>query len=175
MVVAITVFGILGATSIYFDLSAIFSKADDSRLGPNLDSTSFIGVSNSDELWVINQVRDSSKDDDVLLEAAGSSYQEDSRISATTGVPTVIGWEFHEKQWHGTKFDPSERVKDVESIYNGSDVEHVESLISKYRITLLVVGPRERAAYDNIDMSIFDTLGDRVIEKGSFTVFRIDS
>jgi len=30
---------------------------------------------------------------------------------------------------------------------------------------LLVVGPRERAAYDNIDMSIFDTLGDRVIEK----------
>ena len=175
MVVAITILGIMGATSIYFDLSAIFSKADDSRLGPNLDSTSFIGVSNSDELWVINQVRDSSKDDDVLLEAAGSSYQEDSRISATTGVPTVIGWEFHEKQWHGTKFDPSQRVKDVESIYNGSDVEHVESLISKYRITLLVVGPRERAAYDNIDMSIFDTLGDRVIEKGAFTVFRIKS
>jgi YYY domain-containing protein len=175
MVAAITVFGILVATSVYFDLSAIFSKADDSGLGPNLDSTSFIGVRNSDELWVIDHIRDSSQDNDVLLEAAGSSYQETSRISATTGVPTVIGWEFHEKQWHGAGFDPSQRVKDVESIYNGSDVEHVESLISKYGITLLVVGPRERAAYNNIDISIFDTLGDRVIEKGAFTVFRIES
>jgi len=36
---------------------------------------------------------------------------------------------------------------------------------------MVVVGPRERSTYRNIKMSLFDTLGDRIIEHGAYTVF----
>jgi hypothetical protein len=40
---------------------------------------------------------------------------------------------------------------------------------------MVVVGPRERSTYGNIDLAMFDTLGDRIIEHGKYTVFSIDN
>jgi len=39
---------------------------------------------------------------------------------------------------------------------------------------MVVVGPRERSTYGNIVTGMFDTLGDRVIEHGLYTVFSIN-
>jgi len=39
---------------------------------------------------------------------------------------------------------------------------------------MVVVGPRERSTYGHIDMTMFDTIGDRIIEHGFYTVFSIN-
>ncbi|SVE59532.1 uncharacterized protein METZ01_LOCUS512386, partial [marine metagenome] len=47
-------------------------------------------------------------------------------------------------------------------------------LIDKYSLTMVVVGPREKSTYGHIDMSLFDTLGERVVESDSYTIYKID-
>jgi uncharacterized membrane protein len=126
------------------------------------------------ELNVISDIRSIAVRGDVLVEAVGDSYLEYSRISESTGVPAVLGWEFHERQWHGTDELFSGRSEDVKSIYTADDEQDLAQLIDKYDLTMVVVGPRERSTYGNIDMAIFDTLGDRIIEHGDYTVFSID-
>ena len=39
--------------------------------------------------------RDGAVETPVLVEAAGPSYQEFGRVSMNTGLPIVLGWEYH--------------------------------------------------------------------------------
>jgi len=126
-----------------------------------------------DELNVIRDISKISEHDDVLVEAVGGSYSEYSRISGSTGVPTPLGWEFHEKQWHGNTDLFFDRKSDVETLYTTDDKSEIYEIIAKYSLTMVVVGPRERSTYGNIDMTMFDTIGDRIIEHGFYTVFSI--
>jgi uncharacterized membrane protein len=129
---------------------------------------------NQDELDVIGDIREIAHRDDVLVEAVGGSYSDYARISESTGVPTVLGWEFHERQWHGSNESFSDRPDDVKTIYTTTDKQELLELIAKYSLTMVVVGPREISTYGNIDMTMFDTLGDRIIERGAYTVFSIN-
>jgi uncharacterized membrane protein len=109
-----------------------------------------------------------------MVEAIGDSYSEYARISGSSGVPTLLGWEFHERQWHGSDELFVDRQDDVKTIYTTSDEHELRQLIDKYDLTMVVVGPRERSTYGNINMTMFDTLGDRIIEHGAYTVFSIN-
>ncbi len=171
---AIGIFSVIAVSSVYFPVAAAVTKTTTSGLGPNLDSLSFMESRNSDELNVINDIRDMANSDDVLVEAVGGSYSEFARISGSSGVPTVLGWIFHETQWRGGDDLFSDRESDVRTIYTTSDTNELQELIDKYELTMVVVGPRERSTYGNIDMAMFDTIGDRIIEYGSYTVFRIN-
>ncbi len=69
-----------------------------------LDGTRFVADFSEDELAGIDFIREHASEDSVVLEAPGCSYRPLSRIpfnrvSAYTGVPTVIGWPNHEGQW----------------------------------------------------------------------------
>ena len=67
-----------------------------------------------------------------------------------------------------------DREEDIETIYTTNDYSELNRLLDKYSVTMVVVGPREKSTYGNIDMSLFDTLGERVIESGTYTIFKID-
>ncbi|NQW20915.1 MAG: hypothetical protein HQ477_09410 [Chloroflexi bacterium] len=171
---ALAVLTVLVITSVYFPIAAAVSKTVSSGIGPNLDSLSFMDSSNSDELDVISEISEIATSDDVLVEAVGGSYTEFGRISGSSGVPAILGWTFHETQWHGTDALFSDREADVRTIYTSRDPEELIMLVNKYVLTMIVVGPRERSTYGNIDMAMFDRLGDRIIEHGSYTVFGIN-
>ncbi|MDA1279248.1 MAG: DUF2298 domain-containing protein [Chloroflexi bacterium] len=160
-------------SSIYFPVAAAVSKTVSSGLGPQLDSLSFLELNDQDERDVIDEIREIAGGDDVLVEAVGGSYSEHGRISGSSGVPTIIGWVFHEKQWHGTDESFRDREKDVETIYTTENAQVLRDLINRYSVTMVVVGPRERVAYGNIALDMFDTLGDRIIERGDYTVFAV--
>jgi YYY domain-containing protein len=168
---AITVFAVVVVSSLYFPVAAAVSKTTTSGLGPDLNGLSFMQQRDQDELDVISDIRDISDADDVLVEAIGDSYSEYSRISETSGVPAVLGWEFHERQWHGSDKLFPDRAADIKTIYTTNDEQELRQLIDKYSLTMVVVGPRERSTYGNIKMALFDTLGDRIIEHGTYTVF----
>jgi uncharacterized membrane protein len=65
-------------------------------------------------------------------------------MAAFTGVPTIIGWDFHEVQWRGGQPDLSAeigpRAADVAAIYS----EPASTLLDEYDVTLLYVGSFER-------------------------------
>ena len=173
----IAVLSVVAISSVYFPVASAVTKIDDSGLGPDLDSLSFLETRDQDERVVIDRIRKMAGADDVLVEAVdklGGDWTDYGRIAGSTGVPTIMGWLGHERQWHGTDELFADRQRDVEKIYTTGNEKELRDLIEKYSLTMVVVGPREMSTYGNIDMSMFDTLGDRIIELGDFTVFSIN-
>ncbi len=86
----------------------------------------------------------------VVAEALGDDYTEGGRISAATGLPTLLQWPGHQLQWRGTSEPQKDRPEDLELLYTSSDPDEVKSVIQKYDIAYIYLGPRERARYPDL-------------------------
>lgn len=96
-------------------------------------------------------------DGDHLVEAAGNSYGEtgnwfDNRFSAASGVPTVLGWFYHEVQWRGGDDTTRvvvlpERSADVKRLYETTNLTEARAVLVKYGVDWVVVGNAERVMY----------------------------
>ncbi len=118
-----------------------------------LDGIAYVAEDDPAELAAIRWLQIHARSDDVLLEAPGCSYQPISqlpfdRASAFTGVPTIIGWENHERQWRsgepGLLRDIAQRQEDARNIFANPNGE----LAQRYGISLIYVGRYEREAFD---------------------------
>ncbi len=80
-----------------------------------------------------------------------------------TGLPTVLGWTWHEiQQRPGYQQEVDRRVADVARIYNSpGDFASVAPLLERYGVALIVVGGLERAIYDPIGLSKFEDAAER--------------
>lgn len=85
----------------------------------------------------------------VILEANTPIYRWGSRISIYTGLPTVIGWDWHQKQQRsilpGDLVD--RRVADVRALYTTGDREQIVRLLDRYAIRYIYAGPLEQVYY----------------------------
>lgn len=96
----------------------------------------------------------------VVLE--GLSWREylwGNRISVYTGLPSVVGWNWHQRQQRGwQQQDVWQRIADVNEAYNTTDGERTRELLRQYGVELIVVGALERAYYDPAGLSKFDAM-----------------
>lgn len=116
----------------------------------------------------------------VVLEATGVSYSHFARISAYTGLPTVVGWEVHEWLWRSTKSSPTPldtvvrpRQADVETIYTTQDSDLAQQLLAKYHVKYIVVGQLERLRYPSLDADALSTLGQVVYKSGDSRIILV--
>ena len=109
----------------------------------------------------------------VVLEAHDAQYRWNSRISDYTGLPTVLGWPWHEHQWHGSTKPFEGREEEVKTMYTTLDTQEALRLLNKYDIQYVVVGPRERASYGNLGLAKFSQIGDVVFPQESVTIYRV--
>lgn len=80
----------------------------------------------------------------VIAEASIGPYRcNGSRISAATGLPTIIGWERHEQQQRYPETLPA-RVADVRTLYTSPDTSEKASILRRYNVEYVVVGDLER-------------------------------
>ena len=80
----------------------------------------------------------------VVAEASIGPYRcNGSRISAATGLPTIIGWERHEQQQRYPDTLPA-RVADVRTLYTSPDIDEKASILRRYNVEYVVVGDLER-------------------------------
>jgi uncharacterized membrane protein len=80
----------------------------------------------------------------VIAEAAIGPYRcHGSRISAATGLPTIIGWERHQQQQRYPETLPP-RVDDVRTLYTSTDAAEKTSILRRYNVEYVVVGDLER-------------------------------
>ena len=83
----------------------------------------------------------------LVVEAVGEDYSPYGRISAFTGLPTVLGWPDHQRQWRGSTRLLEGRREAVELIYTSADRQHIETLMAQYGISYVYVGDLERRRY----------------------------
>ncbi|OGY16060.1 MAG: hypothetical protein A2785_02725 [Candidatus Chisholmbacteria bacterium RIFCSPHIGHO2_01_FULL_49_18] len=109
----------------------------------------------------------------VIAEAVGESYTDFARISANTGLPTILGWRVHEWLWRGSFDELSIRTNDVAHLYTSADLRETCSLVERYNISYIFVGTLERQQYASIQEWVFQALGEKIFSQGETTIYRI--
>ena len=83
----------------------------------------------------------------VIAEAIGGAYRNQfGRVAVLTGLPIVLGWENHERQWRGETYSliAGTRRTDVETLYNDLRWDVAREIIQRYSIDYIFYGATER-------------------------------
>ncbi len=120
-------------------------------------------------LWINENI----KSQPVILEAQGDSYTDFARISANTGLPTVLGWTVHEWLWRGTYDIPAPRITQIKQIYEGENTLEVRGLLKQYKIEYVYIGGLEDQTY-KVSEDKFKKLGERIYQKGNVKIYKIN-
>jgi uncharacterized membrane protein len=144
-----------------------------------------VAYGDADEVAAIRFLATQAQPGDVVLEAAGCSYYPlsqfpYSRVAAFSGVPTVIGWENHERQWRSGQPDLTDqipvRAEDVRQMY----ADPASPLYAEYGVDWVFIGQYETGParpecpdagpYD-VDLSQFETAGwETAFQSGDVTL-----
>jgi YYY domain-containing protein len=165
--VASTALLVLG---LAYPVAASRQWADGFATWNGLDGVSY---ADPDEVAAIRFLDSRAQPGDVVLESAGCSYYPlsqfpFSRVAAFSGVPTVIGWENHERQWRSGQPDLTAqiplRAEDVREMYT----DPASPLYARYGVDWVFIGQYETGAaqpacsiagpYD-IDLERFEAAG----------------
>ncbi|MCC6094947.1 MAG: DUF2298 domain-containing protein [Eubacterium sp.] len=139
-----------------------------------LDATAFLESDYSADASAIEWLNKHAEGQKVVLEVNGDSYSTAGRVSAMTGLPTVLGWYVHEWLWRGDTAELNKRAADIETIYTSQDETLVQALIEKYQIDYIFVGSEEYAKYKNLNTQGLQSLGDVVYSSGTTFILQTD-
>ncbi len=117
--------------SFYYPLAAAYTKSSAPSGNAILDGLAYIEASNPSERFGIQWLKDNAGADDRIVEAVGDSYSEYGRISSSTGIPTVLGWKFHEEQWRGSRKLFEGREEDVRALYQTANLEEARGILGQ--------------------------------------------
>ncbi len=132
--------------SLIFPLAGSYSKSSELKSGHTLDGEITLKNTYKSEFEAMEYLK-KIKGTPVILEATGYTGAWNSYISSFTGLPTVLGWEWHEYQWRMNLEEINIRRSDVEIAYTSPDYEEIKTIISKYDIKYIYIGTVERDRY----------------------------
>lgn len=113
-----------------------------------LDASSWIAATAPDEWKAIQWLANNAASETAILEATGPAYSYVARMSTYTGIPTLLGWANHERQWRaGDELALAEiarREGQIASFYRGSDLQVPRT----YGVQYMVYGALEQGRID---------------------------
>jgi YYY domain-containing protein len=95
----------------------------------------------------------------VIVEAnLRDLYRWGSRYSIYTGLPSIVGWEWHQQQQRATNPSSwvSERIAEVDDFYKTLNLDTAKQFLEKYDVEYIVVGQLERNIFPNLSLEKFD-------------------
>ena len=146
--------------SVAYPILSVQPRLDSrfNSLGPTLNGMEYMRFANYDDrngeidlssdLEGIEWLRGSVQGSPVILEGVTPMYRWGGRVSIYTGLPSVIGWQWHQEQqrW-GYKREISSRITDVRTIYSTENFQEALELIVKYEVEYIYIGQLERNYY----------------------------
>jgi len=156
----------------YFAIGSFYGGLK-AQLG--LDGTKYLKNLYPTDYDAIAWINKNIKGQPVILEAQGDSYTDFARVSANTGLPTVLGWTVHEWLWRGTYDIPAPRIPQIQTLYETADINIAKQLINQYGIAYVFVGDLEYQKYPNLSEQKFQQLGKAVYQNGRAKIYKITS
>lgn len=85
----------------------------------------------------------------VIVEANTVEYHWGTRYTIYTGLPGVVGWNWHQRQQRALLggLQVEQRVTEVHNFYNTPDAFAARDFLKKYGVRYIIVGQLERAEY----------------------------
>ena len=107
----------------------------------------------------IQWLQDNAEGSPVVLEAHMEQYRWGGRIANYTGLPTVLGWPWHQiQQRHGYRDQIGVRADHIRQAYETADVNLAMDLMERYDVSYVVVGDLERLNYSERGLAKFDEM-----------------
>lgn len=125
-----------------------------------LDAEGYLETDFSEDAQAIYWLKDNVEGSPVVLEANGDSYTGYERVSASTGLPTVLGWYVHEQLWRNDVEDLNQKSADIQNIYTWNSEELVRNLLERYDVSYIFVGSKEKEKYgDALNNTVLKSMG----------------
>lgn len=182
---------VLIASSLVYTVLGTKARIDDrfADLPPTLDGTAYMAAAQHWEreeyfplgwdLQAIRWLQDNVEGSPVVLEAHMDQYRWGGRIANYTGLPTIIGWPWHQIQ---QRFDYRERIerraRDVRLAYESTDTGTKAEILQRYDVSFVVLGDLERINYAKEGLAVFDDMARAgqlsiAYENEGATIFRV--
>ena len=117
----------------------------------------------------------------VIVEAnLRDLYRWGSRFTIYTGLPGVVGWEWHEQQQRalvpGTWI--SERIAEIDNFYTTVDPQEALDFLKKYNVKYIIVGQLERNHYPGPGLDKFEQqngiLWQEIYRDGNTAIYQVN-
>jgi YYY domain-containing protein len=172
---------LLVAAALVYPVMASAARTVNFTLPRTLDGTAFMrsdpmDAGDADAIaWLNRHVQG----DQVIVEAAKyDEYTHLGRVSAFTGLPTLLGWGGHELQWRvnwlaepGRGDVIATRLDAVTQIYTNPDETTVKQLLHRYSVRLIYVGAAERQTYPTANLDRFAGFLPIVYQREGVTIY----
>ncbi len=145
--VSLPVIALVVIAGLFYPVFGTITRAERFRSTPTLDGTAYLTPQNGGDAAAIAWLRQNVPGVATILEASGGSYSYAGRISAQTGLPTLLGWDGHELQWRGNTIEQDTRRPDIERIYRYATGSELRQLLDRWQIDYLIVGDLERQTF----------------------------
>ena len=94
----------------------------------------------------------------VIVEASPTEYKFGSRYTVYTGLPGVVGWNYHQRQQRGPASNLVwERVNGIHDFYNKPDLLSAKEFLDKYNVKYIIVGQMEKGMYSEEGIAKFSS------------------
>ncbi|MFO7919121.1 MAG: DUF2298 domain-containing protein [Anaerolineae bacterium] len=182
---------LLVGVSLY-PLCATYGKVRDRwnpELPPGLDGMHFMTAANyrdnerdlalEHDYQAIVWMQEHIKGSPVIAEANTSLYRWGNRVSVHTGLPTIVGWDWHQKQQRAAVGDSvvNWRLEDLRQLYNTTDTVAAVRILDRYQVGYIYVGELEQAYYDAQGLDKFDRMVGSTLEvvyrRDPVTIYRV--
>jgi YYY domain-containing protein len=161
---------VLFAGAALYTVAATTDKVSD-RMNPEaphaLDSMTFMAYSEywdtevmdlSQDYRAIRWMQENVEGSPVIVEANCPEYRWCTRFTIYTGLPGVVGWNWHQRQQRalGPPNQVYERVDAVGQFYNTTDLGAAKEFLAKYDVRYIVVGQVEDIYYEDAGLAKFE-------------------
>ena len=112
----------------------------------------------SQDYRAIRWMQDNVQGSPVIVEANQVEYHWGTRYTVYTGLPGVVGWNWHQRQQR-TLTPPDwvySRVDGVNAFYDTADLDQARDFLAEYQVSYIIVGQLERAKYLPEGIAKFD-------------------
>jgi len=193
-----TATGILGALVLGASLFLISGTAarQDARFnnsGPTLNGFAFLKgavfvestdnnpsadypIKLEDDKPLIDWLRNNVQGSPVIVEAVGPLYRWTGRMSEYTGLPAVIGWDWHQVQQRTDYADLIQKRRfETEQFYKAPDKQYAAAYLQKYNVRYVVVGTEEIYHGTPVGIAKFAEMPEleEVFRSGEYAIYRV--
>jgi uncharacterized membrane protein len=106
----------------------------------------------SEDYRAIRWMQDNVQGSPAIVEANCTEYRWCTRFTIYTGLPGVVGWNWHQRQQRGSaSTNIQQRVDEIGMFYTTQDIEWTRAFLKKYLVKYIVVGQLERNIYPALD------------------------
>lgn len=134
----------------------------------------------SQDYQAIRWMQENIQGSPVIVEANSRNlYRWYTRFTIYTGLPNVVGWEWHQQQQRMVNPSTwvSQRINEVDEFYYTTDLTLAADFLKKYNVRYIIVGQLELASYPDAGLEKFagasGTLWDPVYQEKETTIYKV--